>query len=210
MGTVNQTLDNTVAAWNSNFISIAPYAHFNYAFSYSSKIVYRFDRDFGFSLSSSNFSKILTDSYNDAAVSLDLNRSVGATDVMVGIVYYLPPLLYSTEPYAVLEFGAIFARADGSTFRTQTTKNGTVYSTDILTDTAVKYRKSKGILNVSLGATMDMGAGWFIRGELAYKFAKVGQMDGEITRLEGTSYDASFTEFDYSLVAVSLGVGIQL
>ena len=102
MATVNETLDNTVAAWNSNYIPIGPYAHFNNAISYSSKIAYRFDREFGFTLSVSDFSRMLTDSYEDPIVVLKLNRSVGASDVMFGLVYYLPPLLYSAEPYVLL------------------------------------------------------------------------------------------------------------
>ena len=208
MGSVNETLDMTVADWNSNAIPIGPFPHFQSAVSYSARVVYRLDDQLGLTASVSTYGAKASDSYSDAQNYLSLDRSVGATDALVGVLYYLPPLVYRIDPYVLVEVGPVFARADGSTYQTQTVTNGGQTQTTVATNTLAAYRKTSGALGIGLGATMAVTDTWLLRGDLGYKFAKVGQMEGTLTRIAGTFEDTSTTDFDYSAFTISLGIGI--
>ncbi|MGB2867240.1 MAG: hypothetical protein WBD36_02215 [Bacteroidota bacterium] len=210
LGTVNETLDRTIDYWNNaEGIPIGPFEHFGVSGQWSGKLQYRYERDFAFSLSVTEFHRTIRNSYADADYTLEFERTVGATDVMLGFSYYLPPLLRSVDTYVLVEIGETFARADAYTYSTKSRKVGADYVWDVLYDTRARYRKEKLSLTTGLGADVEIAGPFVLEMALRYKLAKVGQMDGDIQRITGTFPEPSVTEFDFSSVTLMVGLGIR-
>ena len=208
--TVNETLDRTIDYWNNaEGIPVGPFQHFGFSAQWSAAVHYRYERDLAFSLSVRVFNRTIRNSYADADYTLTLDRSVGATDVMLGLSYYLPPLLQSIDTYVHVEIGETFARAEAYTFATKSRKVGADYVWDVLYDTRARYRKEKLSLAAGVGADVEISDLFVLQTALHYKFAKVGPMDGDIQRTTDTFSEPSVTEFDFSAVTLMVGFGIR-
>ena len=207
---VNATLDRTVELWNNiEYIPIGPFEHFSRAPALTARAMYRFERDMAFEAGFQYFDTKVTNEYRGDRVYLFLERTLGATEIQFGLSYFFPPLLFGIETYASVDLGYLFARANANTYSTKTAKlSGTEDSTYAFYDTQAEFAKRKLVLNVGAGATAPITRMFIVRAECFYKYAPLGQMDGEIRRLVGTSTEPSATEFDFSMFTLSLGVGI--
>jgi hypothetical protein len=78
-----------------------------------------------------------------------------------------------------------------------------------LVDSEGKYRKTKPCASFSIGADIPLYLGTFLKGEAGYRFAQVGQLDGDITLSGVHSSETSTTSFDFSGFVISAGIGIE-
>ena len=214
MAPVNQTLDKTVESWNQNQnqpVPIGPFQHFSSSPFLSSRLTYRYERDVALSISFSYFSRTLTNSYSSSNDFLSLERTVGSTDLLLGLTYYLPQLVYRLDSYVIGEVGPIFARADAITYATTIKKTGSVGEMVVTYDTKAFYRKSKLVANLGAGGAFHVAEQIFLRAEALYRIAQVGQMDGDITSLRPVPDEQriSTTEFDFSALVVQVGIGVE-
>ncbi len=122
--TVNETLDKTILDWNARLIPIGSIGHFSSAPLFGFRGSYRYDRDISASLSGSYSAQSLNASYRDTAVYLNLDRSIQTIDVMLGLAYHLPPLLFDMELSIVVDVGLLFARAEAVSYNTHDEKSG--------------------------------------------------------------------------------------
>lgn len=209
MANVNETLDKTVRDWNQlELVPISPFEHFSSAPCFGFRASYRFERDMVFSLSASFFSASVKNAYNDASVSLSLDRSVGSTQVLIGLGYVFPPLLHDVEASVEIDVGLLFARAEARTFSTRTIKQGASDTTYVYYDSEADYKKSRLIASGGTALLWNIFPPVFLKAEAFYRIAKVGTMEGMVKRIGGTFDEATTTEFDFSALSVTLGLGI--
>jgi hypothetical protein len=177
---------------------------------YSVGVSYRYDREFGVSLSGSYWTKTVSSSYYGPAATLQFERGVGSTDVMLGISYYPSSRPFFLEWYIQTNLGVSLARATAKAVGTQMVKSGNVLIPVTFVDTDGIYRKSKAIVGVLVGADMPLIGGLSVKADAGYRFAEFGTMDGDVTQLGQHSVQTSTIEFDYSGFQVSAGLRYQL
>jgi hypothetical protein len=208
LNAVNETLDKTVNDWNERQIPISSIGHFSSAPSFGFRGSYRYDRDISASLSGSFSKQSLNASYRDTAVYLSLDRSIQTTDIMLGLAYHLPPLLYDMEVSIVMDVGLLFAKAEAVSYNTHNEKSGSTTVTVIDYDSDAVYRKTKLIATAGAVWTWGIFQPFFLKAEGSYRFGNMGKMDGEIRRLQGSIQEQTVTDFDFSGFSATVGIGI--
>jgi hypothetical protein len=88
LGSVDEKNASDVVGWNSLGIPASNFASVKQSPFFSGRLTYRFSREIAFSFFGSSFSKSVSSSYNGADAMLQLERSVGATDLSLGVAYY--------------------------------------------------------------------------------------------------------------------------
>jgi hypothetical protein len=141
---------------------------------------------------------------------LQLERSVGATDLSLGVAYYPAVQPYFFQWYLQVNLGVILARATAKAVGTQAAKPAGDIVMVPLVDSEGKYKKTKASAAFFVGADMPLFLRVFLKGEAGYRVAQVGELDGDITRFGVQSNESSTTLFDFSGFVVSVGVGIEL
>ncbi|MBI3005962.1 MAG: hypothetical protein HYY49_11205 [Ignavibacteriales bacterium] len=216
MGSVNSTLDRTVFNWNSVLgLSMAPFDHFNSLGTVTAKIAYRYDRDFGLFVSYFRFSNRVDNGFHgDGSLDGDrydlaLERSLGSENLALGVAYFFPPLEYEAEAYAFVEAGSVRAFAQAKTFGTQTVKNAESDSTFVFHNVVADYSKTRMFVGVGTGVSIPLFSSFRATAEARYTVAKIGKIDGRITVEQGTFDDPSVSEFDFSLLLLSIGLSLH-
>jgi hypothetical protein len=209
LSAVNETLDKTIRDWNViQEVPITPMDHFSLAPSIGFRCSYRYDREMSVSFSGSYFKQSLNASYRDNSVYLNLDRSVEATSLMLGLSHYLSPLSYDMEISIFIDVGLMFARAGAVSYNSREEKSGNSTVTVIFFDSDAIYRKTKLVADGGALWTWTVAQPFFLKGEVSYRFGKIGMMDGEVRRLQGTFPEQSVAEFDFSGFSATVGVGI--
>ena len=207
---VNETLDKTIRDWNEiQLIPIDAIDHFSAAPTYEFRGSYRFDRDISVMFSGSFSKQSVTGSFRDTAVYLNLDRSVQTTDVMMGLSYNFPPLIFDMEVSVLVDVGLVFARADAVSYNTREEKVGATTVTVVYFDSEAIYRKTKLIADAGVLWTWGAFQPFFLKAEARYLFANIGKMDGDIRRLQGTIQEQTVTDFDFSGFSATVGLGIS-
>ncbi len=197
-----------VEAWNDQGIPIGPFPPLKATLSLSISVSYRFNRDNAVSLSIATMSRQVVTSYNGPDATLDMKRSVGSTDITIGVVQYFRPLLYSVDWYAGVEVGLMFARADAEAFGTRTFTVSDSTETLTFLDTKAAYRATKIIVNFNLGAQVQVFEPMMVKLDVSYKFGGVGKMDGDVSRIGSTTHETTSIGFDYSGFVFNVGLGV--
>ncbi|MCX6145259.1 MAG: hypothetical protein NTZ35_18805 [Ignavibacteriales bacterium] len=210
LGAVDDKNASDVVGWSNLGIPVSDFASVKQSPFFSGRLSYRFSREIAFSIYGSSFSKSVSSSYDGPDAVLQLERSVGATDLSLGVAYYPAVQPYFLQWYLQVNLGVILARASTKAFGTQNTKPTDVGFVSPLVDSEGKYRKTKPCAAFSVGANMPLYLGIFLKGEAGYQSAQVGQLDGDITQSGVHSNETSTTFFDFSGFIVSVGVGIEL
>ena len=206
---VNETLDKTIRDWNQiQQIPVGSIDHFSAAPVFGFRGSYRYDRDIGVTFSGSFSKQSLNASYRDTAVYLNLDRAVQTTDIMLGLCYYLPPLVFDMEVSIVVDVGLMFAKAEAESYNTREEKVGSTTVTVIYYDSEAIYRKTKLIADAGAIWTWGVLQPFFLKAEVLYRFGNVGKMDGDIRRLQGTIQEQTITDFDFSGFSATVGIGI--
>jgi len=208
LSAVNETLDKTIRDWNSRQVPIGSIGHFSTAPSFAFRGSYRYDRDISVSLSGSYSAQSLNASYRDTIVYLNLDRSIRTIDVMVGLAYHLPPLLFDMEISIVVDTGLLFARADARSYNTHEEKSGSTTVTVVDFDSDAIYRKTKLIADAGAVWTWGVLQPFFLKADVLYRFGNMGKMNGEIRRLQGSIQEETITDFDFSGFSATVGIGI--
>lgn len=206
---VDEDNQRDVEGWNRQGVFIGPFPSIKSAFMLSLKGVYRHDRDVAFSLSVSDGSREVSTSYTTPEQTLTLVRSVGFTDVTVGVLYHFPLYYDRVESYIGGEVGFMKARAEAEAYGSKTVKIVDSTQTFVTADTKGKYRASTTMASVMLGATVQLFEPLFLRAEAQYKVGKVGKMDGHVTRMGTEREETTSIEFNYSGFLLTLGVGVR-
>jgi hypothetical protein len=210
LSAVDEKNASDVTGWGALGIPVSNFASVKQSPFVSGRMSYRFSRELGFSVYGSYFSKSVSSSYEGTDAMLHLDRTVGATDLSLGVAYYPASQPYFLQWYLQVNLGVIMARASTKAFGTQNTKPTDVGFTSPLVDSQGEYKKTKPIATFIIGADIPLLAGIFLRGEAGYRSAQVGQLDGDISQSGVHSNEISTTSFDFSAFVVSLGVGITL
>jgi hypothetical protein len=209
LGSVDEKNASDVVGWNNLGIPTGDFASVKQSPFFSGRLTYRFSREIAFSFCGSSFSKSVSSSYEGPDAVLQLERSVAATDLSLGVAYYPADQPYFLQWYLQVNLGVILARASTKAFGTQNTKPTDVGFVSPLVDSEGKYRKTKPCATFSVGADMPLFLGIFLKGEAGYRSAQVGELDGDITISGVHSSETSTTFFDFSGFLVSVGVGIE-
>lgn len=196
---------NPVIRFPENTIPIGPYPSFGIAPVFSGRVLYRYDRDFSIALSVAGYAKQIETSYRDAEAYLLLQRKVGATDIILDVAHYFPPLVYGAELYAEIGIGKMFAYAQSYTAEDK------LKSADTLTVTpkqrsAGDFEISKLFVSVGTGIDISITSWLSLKTEARYKFAPVGRLDGELKRFDQTYPYTTTSEFDFSSLLVTSGL----
>lgn len=199
-----------VEGWNRQGVFIGPFPSIKNAFLLSVKGVYRYDREVAFSFSISNGSREVSTSYTTSEQTLTLIRSVGFTDVTVGVLYHFSLYSGRAESYIGGEAGLMNARAEAEAYGAKTTKIVDSTQTIITADTKGKYSAGKTMASVIVGATARVVEPLFLRAEAQYKVGNVGRMNGRVTRIGSEREETTSIEFNYSGFLFTLGIGIRL
>jgi hypothetical protein len=209
LGAVDEKNAMDVVGWNDLGIPTSNFASVKQSPCFSGRLTYRSSREIAFSIYASAFSKSVSSSYSGQDAMLQLDRSVGETDLSLGVAYYPADQPSFLQWYLQVNLGVIMTRASTRAFGTQNTKPTDVGFVSPLVDSEGKYRKTKPYAAFSVGADMPLFLGTFLKGEAAYRFAQVGQLDGDITLSGVHSNETSTTSFDFSGFIVSVGLGIE-
>ncbi len=205
---VNETLDKTIRDWNViQAIPIRSIDHFSAAPLFGINTSYRYDRDMAVSFSASYAKQKLNAVYKDSTVFLNLDRSAQTIDFMVGLMYFFP-LLYDMEVAIVLDVGLLMAEARAGTYNTLEEKSGETTVTVVHYDSEAVYRKSKLIVDTGGTWTWNAYSTFFVKAQVLYRLGNMGQMEGEIRRLQGNIQEPSFANFDFSGFTATLGIGL--
>jgi len=177
---------------------------------FAARARYRLSREFAFSLTGFYNTKKVSTSYSSPAAALSLTRSVGSTDISLGIDYIPPSQLYFLEWYVRLDATLVLARAAAEARGTQTVKVDGVPTIVLTDETRATYKKSKLGVGVCIGADVPLSRSVFLHIEGGYRLARVGALDGDITQLGEQFTEKSTIEFNYSGFLLSAGVGFTL
>lgn len=209
---VNNDLRRDVDGYNSvghrlpGFPSISP------AFVFTGKIGYRFERDFSGSVSVLHGSRNVRTSYKNVEHSLSLERTVGSTTAMFGIAQHFPAGP-SADVFIEVQLGMLFARATSSIDWVRTyklTDSSLTYVTEVQDDTRGTFKKSKLVVAAAFGGTLTPVSPFILRGEVTYRFAKIGKIDGTIMKFGQTQDQTTSIDFDFSGFTFTVGLGIEL
>lgn len=209
MSDVNRDNQSDVEGFNRVGIPLPHFPSFDAAPVYTGTVAYRSAPDFGVAISLTYFEKTIGTNYQSSEEILSLTRTVESTDVMVGFAYYPSWRPYFMEWYADVRMGVTFARARAEAYGAQFVKIGGEPTAQVSIDTKGKYAKSKLTVVLGLGASMNITGPLILKADVGYKFAQLGQIDGEVSRLGVTRTETTNPEFDFSAVTVSAGVGIE-
>ncbi|MCI0707611.1 MAG: hypothetical protein L0Y80_09030 [Ignavibacteriae bacterium] len=204
---VDANHQRVVESWRNDGIPIEDLGSLKSGLFLNARGAYRIERDLALTASVAYSEGDVRAYYEDYDLTVELTRSVGFTDAMVGIEYYVPFVPLDAEAYIGAEMGMMFARAHATTFGTERKMTDTT-EMEVVLDSRGKYRKSKLVLNVTAGADVNVLGPLFARLEAKYKFGKIGLMPGDIQRLAGPPLDESTVEFDFSGLFLSVGIGI--
>lgn len=210
LGSVDDKNASDVIGWTKLGIPVSDFASVKQSFFLSGRLTYRFSREIAFSVYASSFSTSVSSSYNGPDAVLRLERSVGATDLALGVAYFPAAQPYFLQWYLQVDLSVLLARASTKAIGTQNTKPTDIGVVSPLVDSEGDYRKTKPCAAFSVGADVPLLAGIFLNGEAGYRFAMVGQLNGDITQSGTHSSETSATSFDFSGFLVSLGIGIEL
>ena len=199
-----------VVGWGNLGIPVSDFSSVKQSPFFSGRITYRYTRDLALSIYGSNFSKTVSSSYDGPDAVLHLERTVGATDLALGVAYYPAVQPYFCQWYLQANLGVIVARATTSAIGSQSTKPAGVGFMAPLVDTEGKYKKTMPAAAFFVGVDIPLLLRVFLRGETGYRVAQVGELDGDITQFGVQSDESSTTSFDFSGFVVSVGIGIEL
>jgi hypothetical protein len=210
LGAVDEKHASDVVGWTNLGIPINDFASVKPSPFFSGRMTYRYSRDFSVSLYGSYFSKTVYSSYDGSDAVLQLERSVGGTDLSLGIAYYPTAQPYLFQWYLQANFGIFMARVTAKTVGTQATKPAGFIIMVPLVDTDARYKKTKTYAAFFVGADVPLFQQVFLKGEVGYRVAQMGELDGEITRFGVQTNQPSVTVFNFSGLVASLGIGIEL
>jgi hypothetical protein len=210
LGAVDDKNASDVMGWGNLGIPVSGFASVKQSPFFSGCISYRFSREIAFSVSGSSFSKSVSSSFDGPDAQLQLERSVGATDLSLGVAYYPAVQPYFLRWYLQVNLGVLLAHASTKAIGTQNTKPAGVGIVSPLVDSEGDYKKTKPYAGFSVGTDVPLLTRIFLKGEAGYRFAQMGQFDGDITQFGVHSNETSATSFDFSGFMISVGVGIEL
>jgi hypothetical protein len=197
-----------VEGWNALGIPVGALGSVKQSTFFSGRLAYRFGREIAFSFAVHDQSKEVSTSYEGTDATLSLQRGVGSTDALLGVSYYPSAQPFFLEWYIELEVGLIFGRADAHAHGTETIKIDGTPTFMPLVETDATYKKTRTAVALCVGADVPILRSLFVHIEGAYRFASIGTLDGDIDRSGLHSKQPSITEFDYSGLLISGGVGI--
>jgi hypothetical protein len=207
---VDEKNQSDAAGWARQGLVVGPLASVKQSPFYSVGISFRVDRDYGISLTVSSWSKTVSTSYNGPDANLKLERGVGTTDIAAGISYYPSTRPYFLEWYVQTNIGVSFARATARAVGATMVKDGSVLVPVPFVDTDGNYTKSKLTAGIVAGADIPLVGSLSLRTEAGYRFAQVGEMEGDVTQLGVQSVQTSTIDFNFSGFQVSAGFRFQL
>jgi hypothetical protein len=210
LNSVDEKNQSDVAGWARQGLFLGQLGSVKRSPFYSLGVSYRYDRDLGVSLTGSYWTKTVSSSYNGPDASLQLERGVGSTDIMLGISYYPSVRPFFLEWYVQTNLGVSLARATAKAVGSQMIKTGPVLIPVTFVDTDGTYTKSKISVGILVGADIPLIGGLSLMTEAGYRFAQFGTMDGDVTQMGVQSVQTSTIEFDYSGFQVSAGLRFQL
>jgi hypothetical protein len=210
LGAVDDENQSDVRGWAGLGIPVGQFASIKQSPFCSAGAGYRFDREFGFSLTWSYWRKTVSSSYKGGDATLVLERGVGSTDFVLGIAYYPDVQLSFLEWYVQGNLDLEFARATASAVGSQYIKIAGVPTPYPLIATEGIYKKTKTSAGFTLGADTRLLRHLFFRTEATYRFAVLGTLDGDITRFGEPSVETSTVGFDFSGVLFSAGIRFEL
>jgi hypothetical protein len=204
---VDEDNQRDIEGWRVQGIPIEDFGSLKTALQFGAKGTYRFERDIVLSLSFTHAEREVRAEYLSYDATLELDRSVGFTDVLAGLGFYYPITPLHAEAYAGGEVGMMYARADAKAYGTQQKTSDTT-QIDIVLDSEGHYKKNKLVLNAVAGMNFHVFEPLFLQVEAKYKFGKVGKLEGDVRRFNDTAVQETTIEFDYSGLFLSLGIGI--
>lgn len=209
MTAVDDDNRNDVEGFNDAGIPIGPFPLLNASPFFTGKVHYRLDREFGASLRVQYFSKEVSTRFEHPDEFLHLTRSVGATDIAGALIYYPQFQPYAFEWYIELNIALTFARARATANGEKNFKIDGQTNFVKTFDSDGNYKKSKLGVGIGTGVTMALTGPLFLRGEVSYKFAQMGTMDGTVRRFDSTTPQGTTIEFNFSGFLLSAGVGVE-
>jgi len=209
MTAVDDDNRNDVEGFNDAGIPIGPFPLLNAAPFFTGKVHYRLDREFGASLRVQYFSKEISTRFEHPDEFLHLVRSVGATDIAGALVYYPQFQPYAFEWYIELNIALTLAQARATANGEKNFKIDGQTNFVKTFDSDGNYKKSKLGVGIGTGVTMALTGPLFLRGEVSYKFAQMGTMDGTVRRFDSTTPQGTTIEFNFSGFLLSAGVGVE-
>ena len=209
LGDVDQDNQNDVNGWNAQGMPIGSFPSLKTSFLYSVKGAYRIDRDIAFTVSVARSTHRVTAEYSTVNKELLLNRSLGFTDYMFGVLYHFPLYYDDIEGYAGGEVGIMDAYAHADAYAAQLI----IIDQDIevfpYVDTRGDYSIRKTTFNATVGANVRVIGPAFLRVDAQYKFGNAGKMDGHVTRIDSEGDDTTTIGFDFSGLILTLGVSVR-
>ena len=209
LGEVDNKNQLDAFGWAAQGIPVSQFGSLKQSPFYSAGVTYRLDRELGFSLAWSYWRKSVSASYAGSTSSLVLERGVGSTDYTLGISYY-PDVQFSfLEWYFKLNLDLEYARATASAEGTQTFNFSGVLIPMPLVETEGLYKKSKTAVSLAIGGDVPIIHHVFVNVEAAYRFAQLGNLEGNIAQFGESSVETSSVAFDFSGILVSTGLRVD-
>jgi hypothetical protein len=160
LGAVDEKNAADVVGWSNLGIPVSDFASVKQSPFFSDRVTYRFSREIAFSFYGSSFSKSVSSSYDGPDAVLQLERSVGATDLSLGVASYPAVQPYLLQWYLQVNLGVILARASTKAVGTQNTKPTDIGFVSTLVDSEGNYRKTKPCAAFPSGPTCHCSSGF--------------------------------------------------
>ncbi len=206
---VDEKNQSDVAGWARQGLLLGQLGSVKRSPFYSVGVSYRYDREFGVSLSGSYWTKTVSSSYHGPDAALELDRGVGCTGIVLGISYYPQAQPFFLEWYIQTNLGVSVAHATAKAVGMQMVKSGSELIPVTFVDTDGTYTKSKLTVGALAGVDLPLIGGLSLKAEAGYRVAQFGTIDGDVTQMGQHSVQTSTIEFDYSGFQVSAGFRFQ-
>ncbi len=200
MTSLNNKHKAEVDGWASVGVPLGDFPKLGETGMYVMRVQYRFRHNGALSLTISGLSHKVGTSSLDPDIMFVTTRTVELEDYAVGIIQFLPELIYPLEIYFELAVGS--SQAKFSAVKVMEAAGVQLF------DEVASFAADKGYGAVALGAYLPLWGPLVVNGEARFKSIPIGPMDGTRVEFGVERPDRTGSRFDFSGVYLSLELGV--
>ena len=208
MRAVRQDNEDDVDGFNVLGFPVAPFPELNPVPFVTARAAYRFSHAGSVFLSVQIFARNLAATTPDGQPHLDLQRGLGATDVMLGAAHHFPLSLGDLDVTAELAVGTTRAWVHAEAFGTEIPLGKEAEET-LRFDSETDYTLSSPFAMAGMAAGLPLPGPFVLNAAARYKTGPITKMAGKTTDLGVTKSLISQVEFDFSGLFLSLGLALE-
>ena len=209
MREVRQNNEDIVADYNEQGIPLPLFTPLNPAPFLSARAAYRWGPFGAVAVSLVTFTRSVETAFDGPSATLELTRTIGATDIMLGVLHYFPRPFDRLDLVLEIHAGYTLAWARVNSYGVTTIKAGADTVTVVFADSHAEYSLRRPFAAAGLVASLALAGPLVLKAEGRLKSGPIEQMEGKFTVEGVTETITSEVNFDYSGLYLGLGLALE-